>query len=283
MLLIVGLVAGAVAGGLVEYLLGFLVPEKPKVRHLVAILAFILIFSAISIWSSPNDSQTDEVMLALKDIQTREVELATAFANSVVEASITSDNNATAEAFATKAAELENTRQFLVALATEKVATETHTPSATLKPHFTPTIIQTPISSPMPTPIKIVETSTPQSITFNPKSVCFLENEVFPSPGATINGGEIVFSWPNKYTVPNGYQFQIQINEGGGDRLYITSVRTSTNQATITSLPTGGGYNWSLSLIDPSGTSTECGCEQQDTFDCVLTDDHFGVPFWYVP
>lgn len=60
----IGVIAGAIAGGLIEYLLGLLLPKKPKLKHLSAITTAIIIFVLITTWSSSNqqpvaDSATD--------------------------------------------------------------------------------------------------------------------------------------------------------------------------------------------------------------------------------
>ena len=46
-LLIAATIAGAIAGGLVEYLLGKILPEQPKPKHVIAIIIAILVFALI--------------------------------------------------------------------------------------------------------------------------------------------------------------------------------------------------------------------------------------------
>lgn len=46
------IVAGAVAAGLVEYILQQLLPHKPKVKHTIAIIAAIIAFSSVAVWAS---------------------------------------------------------------------------------------------------------------------------------------------------------------------------------------------------------------------------------------
>ena len=52
--LFIGLISGAIAGGLIEYVLGFILPKKPKYTHFIAIGIAIIVFTSISIW--PNIS-----------------------------------------------------------------------------------------------------------------------------------------------------------------------------------------------------------------------------------
>jgi hypothetical protein len=160
MLLIIGVLAGAIAGGLVEYLLGLWLPEKPTIRHIAAILVFALILISISIWVSPEDEQASEVVAALTGIQTREVELATAFANfSNTDLSENSGFISTSEAYATQFADLELTRLFL----------EIVQPTFTARPSKTPTALPTNTRTPRPTNSSTPRPATVQSSAHTPE------------------------------------------------------------------------------------------------------------------
>lgn len=126
MLPILGFIAGAIAGGLVEYVLGHLLEDlKPKTRHFVAIFVFIFVFALFSFLATNEDSQTEEVIGALSDIQTRESEFATAFANYSDSQSEKNGYSLTAEAFSTEITQLELTRQELL--------NDEHVPTSTIQ------------------------------------------------------------------------------------------------------------------------------------------------------
>jgi hypothetical protein len=54
LVLLFGLIAGAITGGLIEYLLGLMLPERPRIKHIIAILAAIAVFGIVAVWTSQN-------------------------------------------------------------------------------------------------------------------------------------------------------------------------------------------------------------------------------------
>ncbi len=59
--LIIGVIAGAIAGGLIEYLLGLILPKEPKIKHLAAVIVGVLSFALIASLVSPPEEQSGEV------------------------------------------------------------------------------------------------------------------------------------------------------------------------------------------------------------------------------
>jgi len=222
MLLVTSLIAGAIAGGLVEYLLGLRMPEKPGVRHMVAIGVFILIFASISIWLVPEDDSADNVITALAGIQTRESELATAFAGFMVNQSQSNEFAPTAEAYATQIAELELTRLYLEATSTALIpaisteeprqtstttrvqSTLTSIPTETYTPEIgeTPTVAKATIVATVPPVIYPTSTPTPAftpSLLVNYMEVIPIE----PLPGESVIPGETPLVFLVRYSLDN--------------------------------------------------------------------------------
>ena len=69
------LVSGAIAGGLIEYILGQLLPEKPRYKHLFAVGVAILVFGLISIRDTGQLKSAEKLISAKKDWQNTEIKV----------------------------------------------------------------------------------------------------------------------------------------------------------------------------------------------------------------
>ena len=83
-MIVIATIAGAIAGGLVEFLLGLILPEKPTWRHILAIFVAVLVFASIAVWTSPEGKAIEQSLSANNDanaanilltIQAREIAL----------------------------------------------------------------------------------------------------------------------------------------------------------------------------------------------------------------
>ncbi len=83
-MLLIGVVAAAIAGGLVEFLLGLFLPEKPTRRHILAIVAAIVVFAIISIRTSPeNEINSPDNAVSANNTETTVEEINSLEANDI--------------------------------------------------------------------------------------------------------------------------------------------------------------------------------------------------------
>lgn len=154
--ILIGIVAAAVVGGLVEYLLGLLLPAErvPTKKHLASIVVALLTFALISVWVRDNEarSNSDETLNTLSTIQAREGTVAEAIAT-LQERNLSGTHNLlyTATALAQTLSNLKGTESALKRL--ESNMATPRTPHITFTP--TPTIIN-PTSTPVP-PTPVIE------------------------------------------------------------------------------------------------------------------------------
>lgn len=64
MLLFFGIIAGIIAGVLIEYLFKKYLPEKPTVKHILAILGFVIMLVGFSLWSSSMEEIDQDIINA---------------------------------------------------------------------------------------------------------------------------------------------------------------------------------------------------------------------------
>ncbi len=64
MLLFFGIIAGIIAGVLIEYLFKQYLPEKPTVKHILAILGFVIMLVGFSLWSSSMEEIDQDIINA---------------------------------------------------------------------------------------------------------------------------------------------------------------------------------------------------------------------------
>jgi hypothetical protein len=60
LILAIGFIAAAIAGGLIEYLLERFLPDKPKLKHTAAVLVAFLIFVSIAVWSALREDSNNQ-------------------------------------------------------------------------------------------------------------------------------------------------------------------------------------------------------------------------------
>lgn len=60
-MVLVALIAAAIVGSLVEYLLRQVLPEEPKRRHIIAVLIAIVVFAGIYFWASSRENNQANV------------------------------------------------------------------------------------------------------------------------------------------------------------------------------------------------------------------------------
>lgn len=188
--LMISAMAGALAGGIMEYILGLFLPEDEKKRswkHLLALIVGAVVFTLIMILAAPSDD--DSIQIALGEIQTREAILGTEIArlNQATPAPVGTVNptsvNATMQAYSTLLAEADITRQFLLTRAKEEAVTvpPTNTPSYTPSPIKTSTPSQTPSRTPTLNPSR-TPTSVPTVSSSRTPTSAPIENDVGSNP-----------------------------------------------------------------------------------------------------
>ncbi len=143
-------------------------------------------------------------------------------------------------------------------------------------PRKPPQVTQAPSASPTAIGVSLAEIS------------CFIESEVSPGPGQTMQGSEVVrFNWPNRNRLPLGYAYHLNVYTTTQNNYeLVASGVTKENAIDLRISPQRAGeLVWYIVLVDANGNWADFDkCSFPSSLFIVnVPDGPKGVHFWYIP